>query len=425
MKTNKEKIAIIGGGISGIASSVYLIEKGYKVDIYESKKNLGGRAGSINKDEKSIDIGQHVFLPSYKNFIEILEKLSSTKYLSIGKKLKIVIQENSKKYHLKSNVSIYPLNLIFSVLNYKNLKFYERLKIIFALYKLSKLDNHKSKISLESWLKKNNQNNEMIKKFWEIICIPAFNSKLNKIPINHAINLFKTMIFNYKKNIGICFFKKPFSEILSENYRNYIKKNNSNLFLGEKIVNIHYSKKKYLLEGKNQNLKYDKVILATNISNAINLGGLNSKKIKLSTDGIINIYFWFDKKVIDEDFISFTNSKLEWIFSDNKFRSKNKEFRIVISLSAVGNLIKLSNEKLISDYEKTLRKELNISQKTKTIKSLLIRSPKATQTQTGYKDLNQKNKKMYYVGDWTIKDLPNTMETAVLSSKKLVEKYFK
>ena len=156
MKTNKEKIAIIGGGISGIASSVYLIEKGYKVDIYESKKNLGGRAGSINKDEKSIDIGQHVFLPSYKNFIEILEKLSSTKYLSIGKKLKIVIQENSKKYHLKSNVSIYPLNLIFSVLNYKNLKFYERLKIIFALYKLSKLDNHKSKISLESWLKKNN-----------------------------------------------------------------------------------------------------------------------------------------------------------------------------------------------------------------------------------------------------------------------------
>ena len=265
----------------------------------------------------------------------------------------------------------------------------------------------------------------MIKKFWEIICIPAFNSKLNKIPINHAVNLFKTMIFNYKKNIGICFFKKPFSEILSENYRNYIKKNNSNLFLGEKIVNIHYSKKKYLLEGKNQNLKYDKVILATNISNAINLGGLNSKKIKLSTDGIINIYFWFDKKVIDEDFISFSNSKLEWIFSDNKFRSKNKEFRIVISLSAVGNLIKLSNEKLIADYEKTLRKELNISQKTKTIKSLLIRSPKATQTQTGYKDLNQKNKKMYYVGDWTIKDLPNTMETAVLSSKKLVEKYFK
>ena len=73
MKTNKEKIAIIGGGISGIATSVYLIEKGYKVDIYESKKNLGGRAGSINKVEKSVDIGQHVFLPSYKNFIEILE----------------------------------------------------------------------------------------------------------------------------------------------------------------------------------------------------------------------------------------------------------------------------------------------------------------------------------------------------------------
>ncbi len=47
MKNKNQKIAIIGGGISGIAASVFLIEKGYKVDIFETKKTLGGRAGSI------------------------------------------------------------------------------------------------------------------------------------------------------------------------------------------------------------------------------------------------------------------------------------------------------------------------------------------------------------------------------------------
>jgi len=40
-KKNK-KVAIIGGGPSGITASAYLARRGYKVDIYEKHENLGG-----------------------------------------------------------------------------------------------------------------------------------------------------------------------------------------------------------------------------------------------------------------------------------------------------------------------------------------------------------------------------------------------
>lgn len=425
MKNINEKIAIIGGGISGIAASVYLIEKGYNVDVFESKKNLGGRAGSINSGKNKVDIGQHIFLPSYKNFIELLHKINVQDHLNIEKKLNITVQDNSKKYFIKSNISIYPFNLIFSVLNYKNLKFSERLKILIGLYKLSKIKNYNYKISFETWLKKNWQNQDMIKKFWEIICVPAFNSKLNQVSMNHAVHLFKLMIFKPKKNIGICYFKKPFSEIINKNFEDYLKKYKSNLYLGEKINNINLFNKKYILEGRNKKYSYNKVIIATNISNAINLGKLNNKNLNVTTNGIINIYFWFDKKIINEEFISFSNSKLEWVFSDNKSKKIKKEFKIIVSLSAVGDLIKNSNEKLVNEYENILRKELNISDDTKTIKSLAIRSPKATQIKDQISTINKKNKNLLFVGDWTIQDLPNTMETAVLSSKKLIENNFK
>jgi len=427
LKKSNQKIAIIGGGISGIAASVFLIEKGYKVDIFETKKTLGGRAGSIQNKNINVDIGQHIFLPSYKNFLEVIEKLNIKQYLSINKNLNIPVQDNSKIHYIKSTIPLYPLNLISSVLNYKNLKFTERLKIIFALYKLSKSKDYNSKISFKSWLEKNGQNNDMIKKFWEIICVPAFNSKLNEITMNHAINLFKIMIFNYKKSIGICYFKKPFSKIIDKSFEKYIKKNESNIFLGEKIEFIKYSQKKISLKSKNKKYLYDKVIIATNINGLKYFNSHsnnNSKDDDLKTDGIINIYFWFNSKVIKQDFISFTNSKLEWIFSDN-FRKSDKEHRVVISLSAVGNLIKTPNKKLILDYEKILRKELNISKNIKTIRSLVVRSPKATQTKTKKVNLNHKNKNIYYAGDWTINSLPNTMETAALSSKKLIDNYFK
>ena len=424
MKKNNEKIAIIGGGISGITASVLLIEKGYKVDIFEAKKNLGGRAGSIQNKNITVDIGQHIFLPSYKTFLEVLDKLGLNNYLNIEKKLNIPIQYKGKKYLLKSRIPFFPLNMMFSVIGYKNLKFSERIKIIICLYKLSKLKDNNSKTSFLSWLKKNGQNNNMIKKFWDIICKPAFNSDLNKISINHAKNLFKLMIFDYKKNVGICYFKKPFSEIIEKKFHSYLKNNNSNLFKAEKIEEIKSFQKKISLRSKKENYIYDKAIVATNLGGIKNYGeNLIDNNVK--TDSIINIYFWFDKKIIDEDFISFSDSKLEWVFSDNKLIKSKKEYRISISISAANNKLKIQNEKLILEYEKILRKELNISKKVKTIRSLIIRSPKATQIKMKNNNIKRKNKNIYFVGDWTLSSLPNTMETAALSSKKLIDNYFK
>ena len=66
MKNLNQKIAIIGGGISGIAASVFLIEKGYKVDLFEKENQFGGHANTLNvkydlNKEINVDIGFMVF----------------------------------------------------------------------------------------------------------------------------------------------------------------------------------------------------------------------------------------------------------------------------------------------------------------------------------------------------------------------------
>ena len=43
---NMKKIVIIGGGISGLSTAWKLSEKGYKVEIIESNKFIGGLAKS-------------------------------------------------------------------------------------------------------------------------------------------------------------------------------------------------------------------------------------------------------------------------------------------------------------------------------------------------------------------------------------------
>jgi len=39
-------VAIIGGGISGIAAAFYLAQQKVSIDIFESENQIGGRAGS-------------------------------------------------------------------------------------------------------------------------------------------------------------------------------------------------------------------------------------------------------------------------------------------------------------------------------------------------------------------------------------------
>ncbi|MCU0362359.1 MAG: phytoene desaturase family protein [Bacteroidales bacterium] len=53
----KRKAVVIGAGIGGIATSVYLARNGYDVAIYEKNGSPGGRCGQIIRDGHRFDVG--------------------------------------------------------------------------------------------------------------------------------------------------------------------------------------------------------------------------------------------------------------------------------------------------------------------------------------------------------------------------------
>jgi phytoene desaturase len=62
--SNKTAI-IIGAGIGGIATSIYLAKNGFKVSVYEKNATPGGRCGHIIRDGHRFDLGATIFaMPS-------------------------------------------------------------------------------------------------------------------------------------------------------------------------------------------------------------------------------------------------------------------------------------------------------------------------------------------------------------------------
>ncbi len=58
----KQRVVIIGAGISGLATANLLAQKGYHVTVVEQKTTPGGRAGKLEKDGFTFDTGPSWYL---------------------------------------------------------------------------------------------------------------------------------------------------------------------------------------------------------------------------------------------------------------------------------------------------------------------------------------------------------------------------
>lgn len=77
MRHREEKIAIIGGGLSGLTMMHLLKEKGYtNITLYEADSRLGGKLYSTTYNGRSYELGAIFGLPSQKHFKKWLKKLN-------------------------------------------------------------------------------------------------------------------------------------------------------------------------------------------------------------------------------------------------------------------------------------------------------------------------------------------------------------
>jgi hydroxysqualene dehydroxylase len=64
----KRSIAIIGGGVAGLAAAVTLANANESVTVFETHEQLGGRAKGIEYNGHTLDNGQHILLGAYRAY---------------------------------------------------------------------------------------------------------------------------------------------------------------------------------------------------------------------------------------------------------------------------------------------------------------------------------------------------------------------
>lgn len=72
----KKSVAVIGGGLSGLACAKYLAEAGHAPTVYEARNVLGGKVAAWqDEDGDWIETGLHIFFGAYPNMMNLFTEL--------------------------------------------------------------------------------------------------------------------------------------------------------------------------------------------------------------------------------------------------------------------------------------------------------------------------------------------------------------
>ena len=265
------KIAVIGSGISGLASAFYLSKK-YKVDLFEQNDHFGGHAFTYdikNQNETvPVDLGFIVFNElTYPNLINLFKELS-VPFEKSDMSFSVSIKNSKIEYGGRG------LNAIFAnKLNIFNLSFLKMIKEIIIFYNTAPnlLKNNLEGLTLGSYLEKK----KLSKYFIEFHIIPMV-AAIWSMPFSNAKEMPLKLFLQFFVNHGLFKFKnRPQWYTVFNRSRTYVKKIlpqiSGEVFKNYRINKIIRNDNNVRLKMGNEYLDYDHVILASHADQSLQL----------------------------------------------------------------------------------------------------------------------------------------------------------
>ena len=250
-----KKIAIIGGGYTGLSCAKKLAENGFEVTIYEKTNEMGGMAKCIECGNTKLEKHYRHIFKSDKYVMELLKEFNLQD--------KCKWNETQMAYYDKDK-GLYWFGTPLSLLKYKPLTFIQKIFFGISIVKIKLIKDYKSleKYTAEEWIKKN-CGNKVYKKIWEPLLITKFGDKKSTVSMAWLwgkINLRSSSTTSRGERLG--YIEGSF-DVLTQSLVNHLKKNNVNFKLNSGVAKVFKQDNKYVVKDSNGNVDNFDYIVST------------------------------------------------------------------------------------------------------------------------------------------------------------------
>jgi squalene-associated FAD-dependent desaturase len=419
------RIAIVGGGLAGLAAAVECLDAGAAVTLYEARSRLGGATFSFERNGLWLDNGQHVALRCCTAYLGFLRRLGVEHLLPLQPRLRVpVLRANGKPGLLTRNGLPAPLHLAGTMLRYAPLSLRERIAAARASMALRKLDPDDPALderTFGDWLAEHGQSTNAIASLWNLITLPTLNLPAGEAALSGAVKVFRTGLLDSNDGCDIGIPSVPFVRLHGDSAAHAIDQAGGQVLMNTPVRSVTPRHRVVLDRGTDD---ADAVILAVPHDAVASLAPPGLVDIDaltaLGTSPIVNVHIHYDRQVLDDPLAAAIDPNVQWIFDRTEAAGAREGQVVALSLSHAVDEIGTSVEEVRNRCLPALERLLPRAREARIIDLAVTHEPRATfraapgahkfrpGTRTGLDGI-------YLAGSYTDTGWPATMESAVRS----------
>ena len=431
-------VIVLGGGLAGLSAARCLLDKGYGVTLVEKRPFLGGRAFSFYDPQAGceVDNGQHVFMGCCTYYLDFLRALDSVDMTFLQERLKTEVILNGKRGVLSSVPMLGPLHLLPSFVRYPHLGLRDKFLVPYALMRIKLTDRsrHAKELDQQSfydWLKSHHQTERAIANLWNLIVLPMLNDDIRNVSAYMGLMVLQEGLLKKPNDATLGFSRVGLTSLTGAPAQRFLEKRNGRLLLGGgvKSVKIEDGEAKGVEMSDGSMLQADTYVSALPFDELLNVlpesvakDPFFSGASGLSSSPIVGIHLWYDRQVMEQDFVAFLGSPVQWVFNRSLIQGSNGDGGqyVCISVSGAWDYIDRPKEELRELFAQEMQRLFPRAQEAQIQRFLVVKQPQATfRCLPGASEYRLPQvtpiPNFFLAGEWTDTGWPSTMEGAVRS----------
>jgi squalene-associated FAD-dependent desaturase len=391
------KMAVVGGGLAGLAAALDLVDAGADVTVHESRPTLGGAVQTLPEREGDPqpppDNGQHIGLGCFTEYLRFLDRIGEGGSV-LRKRLALpVLDEQARRSDISPSLS--------ALLRYGHLPVRERLRLPLTLMRLRSARSQPEE-TFGDLLRRLGETDTSITAFWDVFIRPALNLRTDEVDSEAGLFTVRTALLGPRANSDLVLPLKPLGWMHGDAAGRML---GDRVRLDERIESL-------------DDLDADAVVVAVPPAESARL--LGEPDPELESSPIVSVHLLFDRPILNVPVAGLLGSDAHWVFDRGALTGHaapdGGQYLTVVA-SGVPELMDVRGRELVDRMAAQLTERLGAAE---LVWSRVSREPYATialrpgMVRPG---VETRRPNVVRAGAWTDTGWPATMESAVRSGR--------
>ena len=391
------RVAVVGGGLAGLAAALELVDSGHEVTLYEARPTLGGKVQTLPEragdPRPPPDNGQHIALGCFTEYLAFLDRIGSAGRVKRLRLELTVLDERGRS--AKIGYGLGPL------LSYRHLSVRERIRIASLLARLPRLEAGEDE-TFGAFLRRQGQTDAAIERFWDVFIRPGLNLRTDEVQAKAAWFTVVTALRSGRSASDLVLPTAPLGEMHGDAAWKALEQAGARVQTGVRIDDL-------------DELDSDEVVVALPPDEAARLLGGPPSRVDYSP--IVSVHLLFDRVILGEPLAALLGSDAHWVFDRGRLTGHEPErgqYLTVVS-SAAPELLEIRGRELVDRIAGQVTERLAEAD---VLWSRVSREPQATvAVRPGLTLPDSDRDGIALAGAWRAAPWPPTMESAVRSGR--------